>query len=216
MYYDMDHIGVSSRLDVYVIDNKSYIIGDGLSQTNASGLTSCLQKRQAACGSFPLIIWAKEDARFEEVWHVMELGSTNKSYYLTVREKDTPRRKNFTLPRRGRSWGNGEHYISCGNPLFMESSSNKLVIVCEKDLLTVDNMAYSIEELRRALRIRRYNSATSQILILATADCPYQKVIHVLEACEMEGLSYRYLGFHPTLEPGKGVSSDNKPIRPDL
>ena len=208
----IDHMDMSPHysIPVHIVDSLRYVIDYGRFETDAGGLASRLIERRFD-GRFSIVIWAKEDALFEDVWRVMELGSTNAGFIMAVRDRDTPGRKNFTLPRLGRSWDEREHHIPCGNSLVMEPTTNRFVVVCEKDLLTFDQVACSIEELKIKLcRVKRFNKATAQILILASADCPYQKVIHVLEACEREDLRYRYLGLKPAIDTGKGNDKSDR------
>jgi hypothetical protein len=208
-YPDQDHSGSPFRLNIHVVASTNYVFGGQGFSTNAAGLSTILARRHAKLGDFPLIIWAKKEALFEDVWRVMELGATNKYYKLATQDGYKPKRKFTTLLRSDTTWRYSEHYINCRHPLSIESSSNLLFVVCEKYRVTLNNIPYSIEDLEtKLIRIKRSTTGNLQVLILATGDCPYQQVIDVLQACS--GRCYKYLGLQRPGEPLPELPSEEK------
>jgi hypothetical protein len=175
------------------------MINEGLA--NAAGVSLIVSNRHAKIGRFSFIIWAKKETPFEDVWRLMELGETNKFYQFAIQDGYKPKRKFRTLFYSDRALGCYAHYISCGDARFMESSSNLVVIACEKNRLTLNNTPCSFGDLESKLR-RARNAATDplQIQILATGDCPYQYVIDVLSVCRSCDLGFKYLGLQPAEE----------------
>jgi Biopolymer transport protein ExbD/TolR len=209
--YDSDHCGSPARLNIHVVASTNYVFGGQGFSTNAAGLSTILSRRHAKLGYFPLIIWAKKEAPFEDVWRLMELGVTNKHFKLAIQDGDKPKRTITTLHRSDRSLGYYEHYINCSHPLAMESSSNLVIVVCEKHRLTLDSSPCSIEDLELKLRrVKRFTTGYLQILILATGDCPYQQVINVLDACSREHFGYKYLGLQLPGAPLPELPSEEK------
>jgi len=184
----------SPPLDVHVITSNCFSLGSGSLLTNAADISSITLRRNAFQGHFPFFIWAKKEAPFEDIWRVMELGVTNRSFIFITRDPDSPKRKFSVLPRSDQSSEKYVNFINCYHSRYLESASNLVIVVCEKYRLTLNNTPCSIEDLKTKLfRFKNATTGDVQVLILATGDCPYQQVIDVLQAA-WAGDCYRYLG----------------------
>ncbi len=199
-YSDQDHSGHPARIDFQVVSSNLYMINEEL--IDAASISLIVSNRYAKVGDFPVIIWAKKETPFEDVWRLMELVSTNKFLKLAIQDGDKPKRTLRTLFRSDRELGCYEHYINCLHTRFMESSSNLVVITCTKQSLIFNNTSYLIEDLGvELLRIKRPTTDPLQIQILAAGDCPYQSVIDVLDVCRKVRLGFTYLGLQPMESP---------------
>lgn len=189
-YGHVDYFGGQGILDVHVIASNRFVIGDGLLTTNITGVSSIVLRKHSRHAWFPFRIWAKKEAPFEDIWRVMETGATNRSFELAVRDSDVHEPKLTLLPFSGRASNERLYFIGCGHPLFMESTSNLVIVVCDKYHLTFNNSSCRSEDLGLKLwRVKRTTTGMLQILILATGDCPYQQVIDAVDACN-EGAIY--------------------------
>lgn len=166
------HIDLSSRnITVHVLNKTSYLIGSNFYPTNTIGLSSEIYRMAMLLPHPPpIIIRAKAEAAFGDVWQVVEAGATNSSGFL------------FAVRIRGSL--NKEDFIMFRVSELTNVPSNTVIVACKKDGMSVDKKEYSIKQLEsRFAWIKSQNSSVLKVFILINDDCPYQKVVCVLENC---------------------------------
>lgn len=189
-YFYYGHLDISMlNVKVDILGNDDYFIGLGY-DTNVAGLTRRISELTTVLGGKPLIlIRARAEAQFGDVWRVVELSATNSSgYLLAVKIRSSvvssPSSRSSVISRLKGSIVT-EDLIMLNISSLSNVSSDRLTVTCKTDGLFASGDIVPVEQLENWVleENKRMTPSKRDVLMGVTSDCPYQKVVRVLREC---------------------------------
>jgi biopolymer transport protein ExbD len=206
------HVDIPFAVHVTVLDNKSYDInGWGcITITNYALLSRRLSLLLTPAMERRLLIQARAEAPFADVWEVVEASFKNaRGFLFAVKIRESEEEETFQSAIS--SWFSKKQDIQ-DLIMFNRSASTNVwlkeqTVFCRSDGICVEQKVLPVEQFGIWLsRVRRYN-LDKRVFIWVAPDCPYQKVIRVIEECYLNYIQFS-LGLESDVSKENSIALD--------
>jgi len=205
------HIDISfDSIDVTVLGKKSFDINGLESINNYAALSNRLDLLTETTMKRRVLIRARAEASFGDVWQVVEASLKNASGFLfAVKIRKLEAQETFQSAIS--SWCNKKQDIQDLIMFNRLASTNvwlkEQTVFCRSNGICVEQKVLPVEQFGIWLSsVRRYNPE-KRVFIWVAPDCPYQKVIRVIEECYLNYIQFS-LGLESDVSKENSIALD--------